>query len=310
MFRKLRPSEFFPPIGLGAALVLGSPFGHCQTSPQRSEGSTAQQVAVPPPVRPAVVELRPGPAPSDVVIRLVPGPPDLICAKVEAPRQGSLDDWTAPVAGAPFSAVSTTSFRQGNQIVHTFSMRLFRDSRGRTRSENVAMPNDAIVGATSPHGVIRIGDPVSGQLYILYPWQQAADVMPCQSGPADVMHPPVALPTQSDPNVKVTSLGEKTIDGIPVVGTRLVHTELLGAPLDQTSATFTVERWFSPDLGVVILTTHRSTISDGNSTNKLEHIVREEPDGALFTIPPGYTQQLVMPAGRPSQAELDDAAGH
>jgi hypothetical protein len=304
MFRKLRPSEFFPPIGLGAALVLGSPFGHCQTSPQRSEGSTTKQVNVPPPVRPAVVELRPEPAPSDVVIRLMPAPPDLICAKVEAPRQGSLDDWTAPVAGAPFSAVSTTSFRQGGQIVHIFSMRLFRDSRGRTRSENVAIPNDATVGATSPHGVITIGDPVSGQIYILYPWLQAADVMPCQSGPVDVMHPPVALPTPSDPNVKVTSLGEKTIDGIPVVGTRLVHTELLGAPLEHTSATFTVERWFSPDLGVMILTSHRSSIdgdsTNGESTNKLEQIVREEPDGALFTIPPGYTQQRVMPAGYPA----------
>ena len=82
-----------------------------------------------------------------------------------------------------------------------------------------------------------------------------------------------------------------------------MHTELLGAPLEHTSATFTVERWFSPDLGVAILTTHRSSIdgdrTNGDSTNKLEQIVQEEPDGALFTIPPGYTQQLVMPAGQP-----------
>jgi hypothetical protein len=172
------------------------------------------------------------------------------------------------------------------------------------------MPNDATVGATWTRGVITISDPVSGQFYILYPWLQAADVMPCWSDPGEMLHPPVALPTESAPNDKVVSLGEKAIDGIPVVGTRLEHTELLGAPGEPTSVTFTVERWFSPDLGVVILTTRRSTIGGGSSTNKLEHIVREEPDGALFTIPPGYTQQLVMPAGRPSQAELDQAAGH
>jgi hypothetical protein len=59
---------------------------------------------------------------------------------------------------------------------------------------------------------------------------------------------------------------------------------------NQKPIAVAVEQWFSPELGVVILTTDRSAIGN-ETTYQLEQIARAEPDATLFVIPPDYTRR-------------------
>lgn len=95
----------------------------------------------------------------------------------------------------------------------------------------------------------------------------------------------------SPENGTQVSLGEKTIDGITVVGTRLNHRVRKGDFGNEQPISITVEYWFSPDLGVAIRDTQHSTIG-GEIDYRLEQIVRAEPDAALFKVPPEYTRNL------------------
>jgi hypothetical protein len=89
------------------------------------------------------------------------------------------------------------------------------------------------------------------------------------------------------------SLGEKTIEGVSVVGSRLVSSIQPGDLGDQRPIrpiTLTEEQWFSRELGVIVLS-HRHTLIDTDVTYRLQQIVRTEPDPDLFVIPPDYTQR-------------------
>jgi hypothetical protein len=94
---------------------------------------------------------------------------------------------------------------------------------------------------------------------------------------------------------KPVSLGEKVIDGIKVVGTR-VEDNITFA--NRKPNTITIEQWFSPELGIAILITHRSS-DGGGSTERLKHLVRAEPDAALFGVPPDYTRPGVPTLSSP-----------
>jgi hypothetical protein len=84
---------------------------------------------------------------------------------------------------------------------------------------------------------------------------------------------------------KPASLGEKFIDGIHVVGTRVEYTMTFE---DREPETMINDQWFSPELGLMILSTQQRTDGVG-STERLEDIVQAEPDGTLFGVPPEYT---------------------
>jgi hypothetical protein len=78
------------------------------------------------------------------------------------------------------------------------------------------------------------------------------------------------------------------VDGIKVVGTRVDHSIPTGTFGNQKPIDISVEQWFSPDLGVIIQTFRRSSIGT-EETNRLEQVVRAEPDATLFAVPPDYT---------------------
>ena len=50
----------------------------------------------------------------------------------------------------------------------------------------------------------------------------------------------------------------------------------------------TSEQWFSPDLQLLVMTKH-SDPRTGDTTYRLQGIVRAEPDRSLFTLPADYT---------------------
>src|ERR1700761_5070373 len=89
-------------------------------------------------------------------------------ASVAAPGNSFFAEEPPAVAGAPFSGVaktqSTTMFSGGTRIVWGNSVRFFRDSQGRTRTER-----GLGVDGTHAPTMIVINDPVAGVRYLVSP---------------------------------------------------------------------------------------------------------------------------------------------
>ena len=97
------------------------------------------------------------------------------------------------------------------------------------------------------------------------------------------------------PDVKTESLGRREIEGVVAEGTRTTVTIPAGAIGNDRALESTRERWFSPDLRVVILSESVDP-RFGRTTYQLTRIVRSEPSSDLFEVPPGYR---VVDAGAP-----------
>jgi hypothetical protein len=273
------------------------------------------------------------------------------------------------IKDAPFSGVGTTevvtTLADGNRIVRTNTMRYYRDSAGRTRTEYSL----AAIGPFTPdqaQTVVMITDPVEGRRYVLHSALKRADVFkladmasakasvasgvvspgrvgnvatfttrPAAGGavsvtpgvagareapehgdgpvppapPVMVMSAGAALPPANmgffaqyapmtaqegcKPNAKPlpapTSLGEQIMEGLDVTGTRMEFTIAAGAVGNEQPIHISSEQWFSPELGVVVSSTHRDPMM-GDTSYRLEQISRAEPDPSLFTVPADYTQ--------------------
>jgi len=221
----------------------------------------------------------------------------------------------APVVGVPYSAIgvtdSTTTFAGGNRITRHETTRFFRDSQGRTRIEHTSPPPQTVLSSLPLSAVILINDPVSGDCYVLDTTQKVAHVFSHPNSRA-VVHPPIEIgvpaarlvmpgfdmsqgafamtAVYSSPEDQV-SLGDKTIAGMPAVGTRLKHRIRPGDYGNEQPILVTVEQWFSRDLGVTLEDIQHTTIG-GVLEYRLQQITRSEPDPGLFTVPPGYTRKL------------------
>jgi hypothetical protein len=105
-----------------------------------------------------------------------------------------------------------------------------------------------------------------------------------------------------------TAMGERIIEGLKVTGTRMEFTIPSGAVGNEQPIVVSSEQWFSPELGVVVSSTHRDPMM-GDTSYKLEQISRSEPDPALFTVPADYTQNDVSNGGGPMFFEAGVGAG-
>jgi hypothetical protein len=89
-------------------------------------------------------------------------------------------------------------------------------------------------------------------------------------------------------NVTRENLGQQNIEGVAATGTRATTTIPAGAIGNLQAIQVVSEQWFSPDLQVLVMTKHTDPRS-GETTYRLQSIVRAEPDRSLFTVPPDYT---------------------
>ena len=89
-------------------------------------------------------------------------------------------------------------------------------------------------------------------------------------------------------NVTRENLSQQNIEGVAATGTRATTTIAAGAIGNLQPIKVVAEQWFSPDLQVLVLTKH-SDPRTGETTYRLQSIVRAEPDRSLFTVPPDYT---------------------
>ena len=223
------------------------------------------------------------------------------------------------VTGAPFSATISTQTTQtladGNTIQHSTTGTFARDSQGRTRREMTlpAIGPFATSGETPPH-MVEIYDAVAGVHYILDPFRKVAHKMDRRgpgkhmnvttAGPMQVpddQNAGVAIAVQPGPNdkdeVTTTSLGTQTINGVEAQGTRYTRTIPAGQIGNSKPITIVTERWYSPDLQMVVMN-KRTDPMNGDSVTQFTDIQRGAPDPALFQVPSDYRVKEGGPAVR------------
>ena len=86
---------------------------------------------------------------------------------------------------------------------------------------------------------------------------------------------------------KEEALAPRTMEGVRVEGRRITTTIAAGAIGNEWPITAVSEEWTSPDLQVLVLT-DRKDPRNGDSSYRLQRIVRGEPAATLFQVPSDY----------------------
>jgi hypothetical protein len=205
------------------------------------------------------------------------------------------------VKGTPFSATAnsetTQTLQDGTTIHRTSSTALYRDSEGRSRREVTLSGFGFLQTSGKPRMVITINDPVARVHYLMDPEKKVAHKMGPPKGVANgevqsfkqKMQQHLANEEASG-EVKKESLGTQAIHGLKADGTRITRTIPTGQIGNDRPIQIVFERWYSPDLQVVVKST-RTDPRFGTTTYALSNVQRTEPAAALFTVPADYTVQ-------------------
>ena len=211
------------------------------------------------------------------------------------------------VTGAPYSAVAITETRQtladGNTISRKVQANVFRDGQGRTRRETTLTGVGPLSTTGASRTFVMIHDPVAGTAFVLHQDTKVAEVLPARprgskalpdlQGRFDArMQEEIANGT-----LKKEDLGVQTINGISAQGTRFTRTIPAGQAGNVKPIIITNERWYSPDLQIVIKTV-RNDPRFGETTYTVTNIQKQEPAAALFAVPADYTLKQGGARGR------------
>lgn len=191
------------------------------------------------------------------------------------------------IRSKPFSAAEERHFLQiladGTRIETNEVNRIYRDSQGRTRTEEM-------------DGKASVVDPVAGFRAELDP---ATRTVRTVKFPGALPNLPLGIyrlsqrlnlgSTQGVTSQTVENLKPQVVNGVMAQGTRTTMTIPRGEIGNDRDIKVVTERWTSNDLQMLV----KSTNSDprfGDTTYQLTGIVEQEPDAALFRIPDGYTE--------------------
>jgi hypothetical protein len=97
----------------------------------------------------------------------------------------------------------------------------------------------------------------------------------------------IGLSVKGMPAPKTEDLGTQVMEGVRVQGTRTTATIPAGAIGNERPIVSVSERWYSPDLGVVVMSKH-SDPRLGTTTYKLTNVRAQRSDAALFQVPADY----------------------
>lgn len=208
--------------------------------------------------------------------------------------------------GLPFSAdvveENDKLLADGNRIHYEVHGKIFRDSKGRMRTETEA---PVFNSESKPFVHINITDLVEGRIIFLdtehkiatvtllgQPTAHAAVTTPKDS--AD-QHPKVQpVPTVQGhllppptPDPAPEDLGTSQIEGFTVQGTRSTHIMNAGMIGNDKPIATTTERWFSIEFKMDLVNFSDSPEA-GKHVRKLVNIRAGEPDPLLFQIPPDF----------------------
>lgn len=192
------------------------------------------------------------------------------------------------ISGAPYSGQASINqvliLRDGTHTSFQRTSTLtYRDSQGRTRTEQSAYPTGPDGQARRPGDftVIEIHDPLAGFEYILDPVTHTAHRMAFDFGEPykwDASRPGQLIASTEKDTRGITHtyqpLGTRTISGVATFGHRV------------TTGENSDEYWTDPKTGISLIT--KITYDTGEITTTLLHYSNAEPDPALFRIPEGY----------------------
>lgn len=201
------------------------------------------------------------------------------------------------VKGQPFSAETVVEDNRrlydGTAVTKQSRGAIYRDTSGRTRREQ---PLDnvggfAIVGDDSkPQMLVFINDFAANVQYFLDLNNKIARASGLGEGPraprANGDGPPPAKGDAPD-EAKSESLGTRMIEGVSCEGTRTTFEIPTGQIGNAKPIQVVSEKWFSPELQVVVLSRHLDPLA-GEHLFKLINIRRTEPDTDLFAVPQGF----------------------
>jgi hypothetical protein len=138
-----------------------------------------------------------------------------------------------------------------------------------------------------------IDDPAPEDHYIRHPNAHRAQRLPPPPPGAPGPERPEPPPEASG---KTESLGKQTVDGVVAEGTRSTITIAVGQIGNDRPIEIVSERWYSPELQVVVRSTHDDP-RVGRSAYRLTNLERKEPDRSLFVVPSDYTVEDRPPDG-------------
>jgi hypothetical protein len=213
------------------------------------------------------------------------------------------------VTGAPYSAFGTsetvTTSADGSRVVRQNTIRMWRDSDGRTRSEFSLTS----IGGPTPVEINRkltvIDDPTAGERYMLQPDGRVVVVAisPCRVEASDEPDLSVGPPRPANLHMRVSQpvrLGVRKVDGLTLTGSRVEATIPAGAIGNEQPMKMSAEQWYGKDLQVVVEATYRDPRT-GETRYKLREIQRDEPDARLFRVPDDATPPPPAPVHKPKR---------
>lgn len=222
------------------------------------------------------------------------------------------------VRNAPFSAEAVSESEQiladGNKLTRSETTRIYRDSQGRYRREQILNLGSSIGSVIGMQQTISIFDPVAGVRFLLNPSAKTARrtlVTVSNSEGKTIIN--IQQPTQpinrsqketevftfqKQANIKqnsiittetskTESLGIREIEGVKAEGTRNTSTVPAGAMGNEKAFDIVYDRWYSEELQEIVLSKHIDP-RFGIQTYRFINIKRNEPDRNLFTLPTDY----------------------
>jgi len=193
------------------------------------------------------------------------------------------------IANAPFRAKVVVRWDQplvgGGTVSKMYYTMVARDSQGRVRRERRSfIPADS--SDEPPLLTFSITDPISDTSTIC-----TETTMACSRGLFRARLDFVddsndGLPAGN--NSTRTSLGQQTMNGLTVVGTRETEAGTAGSGGSRRVALTSTEVWYSPDLHVD-LSVIRNNPQTGKVTLTVTDLVRGQPDASWFAVPSGFS---------------------
>lgn len=188
---------------------------------------------------------------------------------------------------APFSAEivieNTRRLFDGSTVTKSSRGAVYRDAQGRTRREqpleNIGGFN--VVGENNqPQMLVFINDFPGRTHYFLDLNRKLARRRPLPENRP-------FLPETESKNGKTESLGTKTIEGVAVEGSRTIVVIPAGQIGNDKPLQVVTEKWFSPELQVVVYSRHVDPIA-GEHIFRLVNIKKSEPSADLFAVPGNF----------------------
>lgn len=194
------------------------------------------------------------------------------------------------IPGAPFTAKEVVTWDQplvgGGTISRKYYTVVARDSQGRVRRENREFVS-ASSTADPPLRSFSIIDPTTGTRTRC---TQAATSCATAAYTARLGLADEAASAGSTANVSRISLGNQSMESLPVVGTREIRSS---STRDRLLVSQT-DLWYSPDLQMYLYVV-RNNPQMGQVTLTMTDVVRGEPDPSLLSVPPNFSAQRGRP---------------